>query len=84
MRVFKNKVFAKWASKEGLSNLDLMIAVTEITEGLYDADLGGCILKKRIAAASRGKRGGLRTIVALKMEHRAVEAGVLFEVYYDE
>jgi hypothetical protein len=32
--------------------------------GLYDADLGGGLLKKRIARTGQGKRGGFRTLVA--------------------
>jgi len=32
--------------------------------GLIDADLGGCVLKKRVARPGRGKSGGARTLVA--------------------
>jgi hypothetical protein len=32
--------------------------------GLIDADLGGGVLKKRVGLAGRGKRGGVRTLVA--------------------
>ena len=32
--------------------------------GLFDADLGGELLKKRIARPGEGKRGGFRTVVA--------------------
>ncbi|GAB6040453.1 type II toxin-antitoxin system RelE/ParE family toxin [Endothiovibrio diazotrophicus] len=39
-------------------------AVDEMERGLIDADLGGNILKKRVAVSSRGKRGGSRTLVA--------------------
>jgi len=37
---------------------------------LYDADLGGCVVKKRIALPGQGKRGGARTIVATKLAQR--------------
>jgi len=33
-------------------------------QGLYEADLGGGLLKKRVARAGQGKSGGFRTIVA--------------------
>lgn len=33
-------------------------------QGLYEADLGGGLLKKRIARPGQGKSGGFRTIVA--------------------
>jgi hypothetical protein len=39
-------------------------AVREMRHGLYEADLGGGLLKKRIARPGLGKSGGFRTIVA--------------------
>ena len=41
-----------------------------MANGLIDADLGGHVVKKRVALPGDGKRGGARTIVATKMaEH---------------
>ncbi len=45
-------------------------AVAEMTQGLFDADLGGGVLKKRVALPGQGKRGGARTIVATKLADR--------------
>jgi len=39
-------------------------------DGLIDADLGGGVLKKRIALPGQGKRGGARTIVATNLGNR--------------
>lgn len=39
-------------------------AVEEMEQGLIDADLGHGVLKKRIGLPNKGKRGGVRTIVA--------------------
>jgi hypothetical protein len=39
----------------------------EISKGLYDADLGCNVYKKRIAIGNRGKSHGVRTIVATKL-----------------
>lgn len=44
MRIFKNKVFNKWAEKEGLSNETLRSAVDEMERNLIDADLGGHVM----------------------------------------
>jgi hypothetical protein len=41
-------------------------AAVEIVAGRYDADLGGCLFKKRLARTGSGKRGGYRTIVGYK------------------
>lgn len=38
--------------------------------GLYDADLGGGLFKKRIAKPGKGKSGGFRTLIATNNEDR--------------
>lgn len=72
MRVFKSKVFAKWAEKEGLSDGSLLVALEEIARGLVDADLGGHVFKKRVAVGGRGKSCGLRTLLAYRTEDKAI------------
>jgi len=71
MRVFKNKWFQKWAAKEGLSDEALQTAVEEIEDGLIDAELGGHVIKKRVALPGRGKRGGARTLVVYQQANKA-------------
>ena len=70
MRVFKNKWFQKWATKEGLSNEVLLAAVEEIEDGLIDAELGGHVVKKRVALPGRGKRGGSRTLLVYQQSNK--------------
>lgn len=41
-----------------------------MVQGLVDADLGGHLVKKRIALPGQGKRGGVRAIVATRMAGR--------------
>lgn len=67
-RVFKTKSFAKFASKAGLTDATLCHAVAEMEQGLIDADLGGGVVKKRIALPGKGKSGSSRTIVAHRKE----------------
>ncbi len=64
MRVFKIRWFYRWAAREGLSDQALLLAAEEMVQGLIDADLGGHVIKKRIAIPGYGKRGSLRTLVA--------------------
>lgn len=71
MRLFKIKLFAKWAKKQGISDDDLMSAISEIEAGQVEANLGGNLFKKRIATKGRGKSSSTRTIVAFKTGHRA-------------
>ncbi len=70
MKVYKNKVFQKWAKSEGVKDTDLTKAATEIEAGLVDGALGGDVFKKRLARKGQGKRGGFRTIVAFQKGHR--------------
>ncbi|MET0029677.1 MAG: type II toxin-antitoxin system RelE/ParE family toxin [Candidatus Thiodiazotropha sp.] len=67
MRIFKNKAFNKWAAKEGMDDESLRTAVDEMEQGLIDADLGGQVVKKRVALAGRGKSGGARTLIAYRV-----------------
>ena len=62
-RVFKTKTFDRWAKKL-LGDEVLCRAAREIEQGLFEADLGGGICKKRVAIAGMGKSGGTRTLVA--------------------
>jgi len=64
MAIYKTRWFERWARKQGLTTQSLYAAVLEMTAGLYEADLGGGLLKKRIARAGQGKSGGFRTLVA--------------------
>ena len=63
-RVFKTRHFSRWMRKTDLTDGALCAAVAEMAQGLIDADLGGHIVKKRVAIAGRGKRGGARTLIA--------------------
>lgn len=69
-RVFKTRHFAKWMRKTDLTDHALCAAVSEMFSGLVDADLGGDVLKKRVALPGRGKRGGVRTLVATRRANR--------------
>lgn len=66
MRIFKTKSFNKWTKKNRLTDKALIEAVKEIDNGLVDAKLGSNLYKKRIATATKGKRGGFRTLLAYK------------------
>ncbi len=71
MQVYKSKWFGKWADKEGLTDQDLFAAVQEMANGLIDADLGGHVMKKRVALQGQGKSGGARTLLAFKLGDKA-------------
>ena len=71
MRAFKNRIFQRWAEKEGLDDVRLRMAVAEIERGLIDAELGGHVIKKRVAINGKGKRSGYRTLIAYRSGDKA-------------
>ena len=62
--IYKTRHFSRWARKAALSDEALRQAVAEIRQGLVDADLGGGLIKKRVALPGHGKRGSARTLLA--------------------
>ena len=69
-RVFRTRTFTRSMRKSGLTDKALSDAVDEMARGLVDADLGGHVVKKRVALPGKGKSGGARTIVATKLADR--------------
>jgi hypothetical protein len=67
-RVFKTKTFSRWA-KGLLTDIQLCKAAKEILQGLFEAELGAGLCKKRIAIFGQGKRGATRTLVAKESAH---------------
>lgn len=63
MRVFKTKPFARFANREGIADEGLCEAVRRAERGLIDADLGGGVIKQRLAREGQGKSGGFRSII---------------------
>jgi hypothetical protein len=63
VRVFKTKIFARYARKEGVSDDSICEAVDRAGRGLIDADLGGGLIKQRISRPGRGRSGGFRVIL---------------------
>ena len=56
--------FSRWMRNTGLTEAALCKAVAEMEQGLIDAELGGGVVKKRVALPGRGKSGGAPTLVA--------------------
>ena len=72
MRIFKSKVFNRFARKAGLGDVALCEAIGNAERGLIDADLGGGVIKQRIARQGGCKSGGFRTIIFFRAAERAV------------
>jgi hypothetical protein len=72
VRIYKTRIFARFACKVKLDDTALAGAVADIERGLISADLGGGVIKQRIARPGGGKSGGFRTIILFRTEIRAV------------
>jgi hypothetical protein len=72
MRVFKNKPFARFARKNELDDEELCKAVDGANRGLIDADLGGGVIKQRVARRGAGKSGGFRAVIVFRIGELAV------------
>jgi len=71
LRIFKTKWFDKFASKNSIDDLTLIEAIKRAKNGLIDADLGGGVIKQRIAREGQGKSKGYRSIIIIKYEQIA-------------
>jgi hypothetical protein len=71
-RVFKTRWFQRFARKEKIGDAVLLDAVARAEKGQVDADLGGRVIKQRIARPGQGKSGGYRTIILFQQGERPV------------
>ena len=72
MQTFKTKAFTRFADKAGISDAALCRAVLDAEKGLIAADLGGGVIKQRIARRGQGKSGGFRTLIVFRAGTRAI------------
>ena len=72
MRIFKTKWFARFVRREGIADKSLREAIERAESGLIDADLGGGLIKQRVARKGQGRSGGYRMIVGYRLKDRAV------------
>jgi hypothetical protein len=72
VRTFKTKTFTPFADKAGISDVALCRAVTDAERGLAAADLGGGVIKRRIARSGQGKSGGFRALIVFRVGTRAI------------
>jgi hypothetical protein len=71
VRIFKTKWVARFVRRERIDDASLKDAIERAERGIIDADLGGGLIKQRVARPGRGRSGGFRMIVAYRIEDRA-------------
>ncbi|MGB9456664.1 MAG: type II toxin-antitoxin system RelE/ParE family toxin [Bryobacteraceae bacterium] len=68
---FQVQGFQRFAGKEAISDATLREAVARAEKGQIDADLGGGVIKQRIARPGQGRSKGYRTIILFRRGARA-------------
>jgi hypothetical protein len=71
VRVFKSKPFARFARKARIEDAVLCDVIAGVEKGRIDADLGGGVIKQRIARPGGGKSGGFRALILIRLGTRA-------------
>ncbi len=71
MRIFKNKWFVRFAEDEGIDDETLCEAVQMAEQGKIDANLGGGVIKQRLARRGAGKSAGYRSIILYRKGDKA-------------
>jgi hypothetical protein len=72
MQIFKTKWLARFSRHEQITDASLREAIGRAERGLIDADLGGGLIKQRVARQGQGRSGGYRMVVAYRAKGRAV------------
>lgn len=71
MRIFKTNWVVRFVRRERINDASLKEAIERAERGIIDADLGGGLIKQRVARPGQGRSGGFRMIVAYRTEERA-------------
>jgi hypothetical protein len=71
MRIFKSGWFERFARKQRIDDAALREAIVRAERGQIDADLGGGVVKQRIARPGQGRSGGFRSIILFRTGERA-------------
>ena len=69
---FKTKWLARFVRRERITDASLREAIERAERGSVDADLGGGLIKQRVAREGQGRSGGYRMLVAYRAQGRAV------------
>jgi hypothetical protein len=72
VRIFKTKSLARFTKRERIADESLCRAIEDAERGLLEADLGGGLIKQRVARRGQGKSGGYRMLIGFRSKLRAV------------
>lgn len=70
MRIFKTAWFNRFAKKQAIRDEALSALALDLEAGIYDADLGAGVYKKRLGRPGAGSAGGFRILICFKKGER--------------
>jgi hypothetical protein len=73
-RILMNRWCQRSAVKGRINSAALIEVIKRGGRGLIDADLGGGVIKQRVARPGQGRSGGYRTLILFRVGRRAVFA----------
>ena len=65
-------MLGRFARRERITDASLLEVIERAERGIIDADLGGGLIKQRVARPGQGRSGGYRMIVVYRTKDRAV------------
>lgn len=71
-RTFKTKSFARFCRGAKIDDQTLREAADRAERGIIDADLGGGVIKQRVARPGQGRPAGFRTLIIYRQGDRAI------------
>jgi len=72
VRIFLTRGVVRFARRQRIADTSIGEAIERAERGTIDADLGGGLIKQRVARPGQGRSGGFRMIVAYRAAGRAV------------
>ena len=72
MRILKNAWFRRFARDQKVTDHALRDAVRRAESGQIDANLGGGVVKQRVARPGHGKSKGYRTVILYRVGEMAI------------
>ena len=72
VRFFKTNWFVRFARRQRIKDSDLCAATERAEQGAVDGDIGGGVIKLRVARKGQGRSGGYRLLLAYRSGNRTV------------
>jgi len=72
LEIFKTRGLIRFVRRERIEDGSLREAIRRAERGVIDADLGGGLIKQRVARPGQGRSGGFRMMIAYRAGNRAV------------